>query len=950
LFKFRVPGTKYGRAQDNFKALLGVFLKHLQAEDLRDILAYEPLVGQVCIYDLFHAALAWKTAAGEVDWDRVALEVGRKRPNVEGSRLKRAYCSLLIRFQKWTRDTCPAKVLLIDQELSIIISKTLLKPKPVKTALSAKPSANLEEPPRKRHKLSDTTSTESSSPAAKLYSSPFKDLNLPQPAYTFSSQKALPDELPAFNIPMKKALSSIQAEPEVKAVSRPVLKTELEVKTKDTSKVDKKNSYGKRGRPSYEVVQQKLSEIKIPNPMTTDYRHLDPSDLKFTTSFRSGYLPIELQEQQEAAERLHKEGNTHFIRKKQSSLNIKRCCGVTYVLPSESHQTGVTGVPPLPPLAFQVGTLERCSLAPEDEVHVLMKAEQLIDALFNGSDFCTVSYLEDCGEEGIKNFLLARQGTAEQFLVQDLSQLWRLMTDGCFIALHLWASAANVLELALPGELNDVIIGFSVRKALCGLKSVKRSLGFEVNESDRLNVHTHALRLELYLSKGLWSIAPAPMRALLCAFITAFEVRFNRLMCGWICVREKVYKSKVVSPYTGILSSIKACSCSSPPPPGSPTLLWSYEKIGVGSQRTSVFCKKCHDCIVETDFYAGAAPLKLINAKQPPHWLYLINTRDSFSYDLAVKQTELQAAGRTFTKKEYFFDQADIPKSFKEWQQFLTEDGLVKVGVTTYEGFFSQAELETMERHARETEEQFLSGAFLASTAQPTYGAGGHIKRTKFFFGLRYMWSACQLAERHSQVAAGVRLDVSSPAPWMRDLLEARLVEGGIVEANFINSIAMNIYHDGTEGLAQHFDDAVRFKQPIFTVKLGSDSRLSFGSQFYGFCNGAFSVPCPRGVICVLEEFSFAANGAKHCVRPCDLSGRSITMILRQIHPRIYNEAARYDSEVDLPTWLSCLSLDDDAVSFAEQKNLEGQQLKMSAARKPKDEVKEWLHDLLDRL
>lgn len=39
------------------------------------------------------------------------------------------------------------------------------------------------------------------------------------------------------------------------------------------------------------------------------------------------------------------------------------------------------------------------------------------------------------------------------------------------------------------------------------------------------------------------------------------------------------------------------------------------------------------------------------------------------------------------------------------------------------------------------------------------------------------------------------------------------MVKEKIVEKNFINSIAINVYHDGKEGLAQHFDDAVRFKQ-----------------------------------------------------------------------------------------------------------------------------------------
>ena len=110
-------------------------------------------------------------------------------------------------------------------------------------------------------------------------------------------------------------------------------------------------------------------------------------------------------------------------------------------------------------------------------------------------------------------------------------------------------------------------------------------------------------------------------------------------------------------------------------------------------------------------------------------------------------------------------------------------------------------------------------------------------------------------------------------------------------------------------------------------MKLDSDARLSFGSQFYGYLNGAFCIPCPRGIVCVMEEFSYAANSAKHCVRPCDLTGRSVTIILRQIHPFIVEESIKYDEEVDLPTWFSCLSIDDESVSYAKQKELEAKQL-----------------------
>lgn len=42
------------------------------------------------------------------------------------------------------------------------------------------------------------------------------------------------------------------------------------------------------------------------------------------------------------------------------------------------------------------------------------------------------------------------------------------------------------------------------------------------------------------------------------------------------------------------------------------------------------------------------------------------------------------------------------------------------------------------------------------------------------------------------------------------------------MEKDFLNSIAINVYHDGKEGLAQHFDDAVRFKQVIFILFLAN--------------------------------------------------------------------------------------------------------------------------------
>ena len=231
-----------------------------------------------------------------------------------------------------------------------------------------------------------------------------------------------------------------------------------------------------------------------------------------------------------------------------------------------------------------------------------------------------------------------------------------------------------------------------------------------------------------------------------------------------------------------------------------------------------------------------------------------------------------------------------------------------------------------MEVHIEETEKKSLNNAFLPMTAQKTF-SGNTLKRTKFFFGYRYMWTKTQLQEPLSNVAAGVRADVSQPPLWMKTVLEEPLVNAGIIEKEFINSIALNVYHDGSEGLAQHFDDATRFKQPIFTVRLFSDSRLSFGSQFYGYCNGAFTIPLPRGCVCVMEEGSYSANGVKHCIRPCDMTGKSSAVILRQMHPNVVTEAVKYDRHVDLPMWMSSLSLEEVAIPYYQQKENECQMI-----------------------
>jgi hypothetical protein len=124
--------------------------------------------------------------------------------------------------------------------------------------------------------------------------------------------------------------------------------------------------------------------------------------------------------------------------------------------------------------------------------------------------------------------------------------------------------------------------------------------------------------------------------------------------------------------------------------------------------------------------------------------------------------------------------------------------------------------------------------------------------------------------------------------------LEQILIDRGVVKPQFVNQFAVNIYHDGSEGLAQHYDDAKRFEQPIISIRLFSDSRLSFGSKYYYYHDTSFFIPMPRGAITILEANSFAANEISHCVRSSDMEGKSAVIVLR----RVKEERVRESNEL----------------------------------------------------
>ena len=146
----------------------------------------------------------------------------------------------------------------------------------------------------------------------------------------------------------------------------------------------------------------------------------------------------------------------------------------------------------------------------------------------------------------------------------------------------------------------------------------------------------------------------------------------------------------------------------------------------------------------------------------------LISTRDCFVHDLHVKETLLDILHgkqrKAIIKREYFFTPETIPENYRQVVGMMypleSKAEVMRVGVITYENFYTEEEMRNMEIHIEETEKKSLSNRFLPMTAQKTF-SGNTLKRTKFFFGYRYMWTKTQLLEPLSNVAAGVRADVS---------------------------------------------------------------------------------------------------------------------------------------------------------------------------------------------
>eukprot|EP01084_Bolivina_argentea_P055435 101643_1 len=219
----------------------------------------------------------------------------------------------------------------------------------------------------------------------------------------------------------------------------------------------------------------------------------------------------------------------------------------------------------------------------------------------------------------------------------------------------------------------------------------------------------------------------------------------------------------------------------------------------------------------------------------------------------------------------------------------------VWIGATAYPDLFTEQELKNIESAVDKLQARAEANQHKKFTSQGTKSRKGMLVRTKHFFGARYLWHESQFTKegKSKKIGQGLRVDVDDVPQILFDLVEKKLVKYGIIEKHFINGIAFNMYVDGTEGIAPHFDDIKRFNRPIVTLRLFSDARIAFGTDLYGSSNGIFSIPLPRGCVLKLEKNGFVVDGIKHTVRPCDMYEKSAAVILRRFQIEALKSAHR---------------------------------------------------------
>ena len=601
--------------------------------------------------------------------------------------------------------------------------------------------------------------------------------------------------------------------------------------------------------------------------------------------------------------------------------------GCSYVVATESRQEG-TCKAPLPGLSYRPLRPEMARPEGRPQPDALRSAAQdCLQRLEAGPQLLVVA-LPAKDESASRPYLLrpgcrsqiANCTGAEPTFPARLTDLASLMKERhMFCVLLRYVGGVEFLRPAVCAEESDIQLTLFIRRCQAGTATLRPLVSdlaqtYGSGSGSKMNVlpFTLGVKTETFVSReNLKTMTEAEQMKLLC-FTHLFEERLALANAQESAERLQQLWRKIERD-TGVQEAQAAVAkCfgleENQHRRGAPT-----------SAEMKAFAEDCPPEVASATlilacFFAHGKALSRNpgpGCGQFPWPMHMVDTRDSYSYELTTRDEDCFRGTRQGVRRSFHFPVgAVLPPNFGNFKQ--GEENLA-VGATTYIGLFTDEELAEIEARVESISAESEEGMLPAECFETDYN-GCHRRRTKMFFGFRYLWTQEQLEGLNANIAAGVRADVPPVPSFVRRRVEQPLVAAGVLDENFVNSCALNIYHDGSEGIQSHFDDSSRFCRPIVTLRLFSDSRLSFGGRLLGCCNGEFVIPMPRGCVTVLEPGSYAADGVKHAIKPMDMTWQSAAVILRKVRPEVClaAESLACDDTVD---WFRLLSLKDGALS-----------------------------------
>ena len=256
----------------------------------------------------------------------------------------------------------------------------------------------------------------------------------------------------------------------------------------------------------------------------------------------------------------------------------------------------------------------------------------------------------------------------------------------------------------------------------------------EVKKDGNINLLTSSLRLELYTHESTWKSADEHTKNLLYTFILAITDLMTEKLRHWTLKRADILKSDSVEAFSNSNKDIHVyefnpASCENVPFDNSPNLNWHFDKNIKTVENEELDNLKPIGGLRNSKLQ-GLMELQEIKNPQKEAVsfslpLYLINTRDSFAFDLIEKVTEVNFNGRKaiktglidfdniklipFLSIDYYFDPHTHPLNFKA---FVDKFPDYHVGVTTYNNFYSHEELCEIENRCYQTERDFFNSIF----------------------------------------------------------------------------------------------------------------------------------------------------------------------------------------------------------------------------------------------